>query len=116
MMDASFLAELRTWAEQARVDFEDRAEWARDGKREQTAEVASLAARTFADLRTICNRRLAAQRARLAEAFEEAVDKRGAIVREHGAWTMIAHYHEEREHAAWQALTDFDAATKGGEG
>ena len=114
-MDASFLAELRAWAEQARIDFEDRAEWARSRKREQTAEVASLAARTFADLRTICNRRLAAERARLAEAFEEAERKRRAIEQEHGDWTMIAHYHSERVGKAMAALAAFDAATKGGE-
>jgi hypothetical protein len=72
MMDTEFLAELRDWAEQAHVAFEGRAETAWSNNDPEAAEVASLAARTFADLRTLTSRQLAVEHDRMLEERERA--------------------------------------------
>ena len=95
-MDASFLAELRDWSEHARVAFEFRAETAWLSQDDEAGEVAALAARTFADLRTLCGRQIGAEEARLVAAVEEEQDGPGEV-------------------AARRALANFDAVTKGDE-
>lgn len=115
MTDAAFLTELRDWADQAREAFDFQAEIAWHAGEHRAAEVANVAARTFADLRTICGRQVASERARLVENLMVAENKRIAIAQEHGDWTLIAHYHDEVLEKAHSALAEFDAATKGGE-
>lgn len=142
-MDPSFLAGLRDLAEQFSDALADRAASARDANSHQAAEVADVAAGAFLALAELASKRLAAERARLAEALTRAEARRDEADADFGTWDRAAATAHDRHYltpderarvvarmqsaegeqaeahraveAARKALADFDAATKGAE-